>query len=99
METINLEPHYSTNKSIGRCVKCAAEHEMNSCLMALLGNNNDEDEEVTVRKFEALVTFLKSHECSTLIEESERYLSEGKKVNVKLSIVNGKTKYELEISE
>jgi len=97
MDSYNLEPKYSTNEMTGRCVKCLAEHEMNTCLMSLLRGDDKDSEEETKKKYEALMTFLKSPAVRELIDESERYLSEGKKVNVKLYISGDKPKYELEI--
>ena len=45
-----------------------------------------------------LVDFLKSPESRKMREESEKYLAEGKRVALKLSLVDGKPKYELEVS-
>jgi hypothetical protein len=97
METYDITPQYSTNEIVGRCVRCQAEHDMNSCLMSLLGDDNDGNDEETEKKFQALLTFLKSPESQKLIDESERYLSEGKKVNVKLYVDDGQVQYALEI--
>jgi hypothetical protein len=98
MQSYKLEPRYPTNEMPGRCIKCLAEHELNICLMGLLSENEDIDGEELKRKFEILVAFLKSPEAKTLRNESERYLSEGKKVTVKLSLSDGKPRYELELS-
>jgi hypothetical protein len=46
-------------------------------------------------KYEALVAFLQSPEFKRLREESERYLSEGKQVSVRVSSEKGQPKYEL----
>jgi hypothetical protein len=97
MDSYNLEPKYSTNEITGRCVKCLAEHEMNTCLMSLLRGDDQDSEEETKKKYEALMDFLKSPAASELIDESEKLLSEGKKVNVKLYITEDKPRYELEI--
>jgi hypothetical protein len=43
------------------------------------------------------MTFLRSPAARELIDESEKLLSEGKKVNVKLYITDDKPRYELEI--
>jgi hypothetical protein len=51
------------------------------------------------KKYEALMTFLKSPAARELIDQSEKYLSDGKKVNVKLYITDDKPRYELEISD
>jgi hypothetical protein len=93
METFDLEPRYSTNEISGRCLKCLSEHELNSCLMQLLREEGINEE---VRsKYEALVNFLKSPESQRLREESERCLAEGKQVSVRISVSEGRPKYEL----
>jgi hypothetical protein len=46
-------------------------------------------------KYEALIAFLQSPEFKRLREESERYLSEGKQVSVRVSSEKGQPKYEL----
>ena len=97
MDSYNLEPKYSTNEVTGRCVKCLAEHEMNTCLMSLLRGDDKDSEEETRKKYETLMTFLKSPAARELIDASEQYLSEGKKVNVKLYVTGDKPRYELEI--
>ena len=96
MESINLDPRYSTKEIPGKCIKCLAEQELNNCLLELL-RGEGEDKEIE-RRFETLVTFLKSPESQKIRDESEKYLAEGKKVTLRLSFANGKPKYELEIS-
>ena len=44
-----------------------------------------------------LVAFLKSPQAQDLINESERYLSEGKKVKVKLHFEKDNLQYEINI--
>jgi hypothetical protein len=95
VESYELEPKYSTNEIPGRCIKCLGEQELNSCLMQLL--QEDEVDEGAQKKYEALVAFLQSPESKHLRDESERFLAEGKKVSVKISIKNNKPKYELKI--
>lgn len=93
MDSFDLEPRYSTNEISGKCLKCLSEQELNSCLMQLLredGINKD-----VQHKYEALINFLQSPESQRLREESEKYLAEGKKVSVKISIIEGQPKYEL----
>jgi len=96
MDTINLDPRYSTSSVPGRCVKCLAEEELNKCLIGLLRGEGD-DKELTQR-FEMLVSFLKSPESRKLRDESERYLAEGKQVTVRIYFVDGKPKYELKVN-
>ena len=74
METIDLDPRYSTSDVPGRCVKCLAEQKLNNCLFELLRGEGDEKE--LVQRFEMLVSFLKSPESQKLRAESERYLSD-----------------------
>ena len=97
MEPIKLDPRYSTSKVPGRCIKCLAEQELNNCLLKLLRAEGDDEE--LARRFEILVTFLKSPEAQKLRADSERYLSEGKEVNVRIDFVEGKPKYALEVKE
>jgi hypothetical protein len=93
MESYDLEPRYSTNEISGKCLKCLSEHELNSCLMHLL--REEDINEVIRHKYEALLNFLKSPESQRLREESERHLAEGNQVSVRISINEGQPKYEL----
>jgi len=93
MDSFELSPGYSTREIPGKCLKCLAEHELNNCLMVLLREEAESEE--TRYKFEALISFLQSDELKTLRDESERLLSDGKKVSVKIDIVNGKPEYTL----
>jgi hypothetical protein len=95
MESINLDPRYSTKEIPGKCIKCLAEQELNSCLFELL-REEGENEEV-VQRFEALASFLKSPESKALRDESERCLAEGKQVTVKIDFERGQPKYELKV--
>ncbi|MFC2070101.1 hypothetical protein ACFLTB_02865 [Chloroflexota bacterium] len=95
MDSLNLEPTYSTNEIPGKCIKCLAEKELNECLRELL--KGEGDDEILQAKYEMVVTFLQSSESEKLRIESENYLAEGKKVTLKLSNKDGKQKYELEI--
>ncbi len=52
-----------------------------------------------MQKFELLVSFLKSPESLKLRDESEKRLAEGKDVTVRISLENGKPKYELKINQ
>jgi len=97
METIDLDPRYSTSTVPGRCVKCLAEQKLNNCLFELLRGEGDEKE--LVQRFETLVSFLISPESQKLRAESERYLSEGKEVTVRIHFVDGKPKYDLKVKE
>ena len=96
MESIDLEPKYSTSQIPGKCIKCLAEKELNNCLMELLKVEGDDQN--LQQKFEMLVDFLKSPESQKLRDESEKYLAEGKKVLLKLSLAGGKPEYKLEVT-
>jgi hypothetical protein len=97
LEPIDLEPRYSTSSLPGKCVKCLAEEKLNGCLLELL-RNEGEDEELA-RRFETLVTFLKSPESKKLRDAAERYLAEGKQVNVRIDFIDGQPRYELDVKE
>ena len=93
MEPIELSPRYSTSEISGKCVKCLAEQELNNCLFQLLSSGG-EDKELQ-QKFNALVDFLRSPDARALVDESEKYLAEGKKVSVKIHFEDEKLKYEM----
>jgi len=93
MKSFDLEPRYSTNEISGKCLKCLSEHELNSCLMQLLREEGINGE--VQHKYEALIRFLQSPESQQLRQESEKYLAEGKKVSVRISVIEGQPKYEL----
>ena len=96
-EPINLNPSYSTSNVPGKCVKCLAEQELNKCLFALLKGEGDDNE--LINRYKTLVSFLKSPESQKLRAESERCLSEGKEVTVRIYFVDGKPEYELTAKE
>ena len=97
MESFELEPRYSTKEIPGKCLKCLAEQELNSCLMLLLRDEEEGSSEEVQQRFQALVSFLQSPESKRLRDKSERYLAEGKKVRLEINLENGKSKYELKI--
>ena len=97
MEPINLDPRYSTSSIPGRCLKCLAEEELNKCLIGLLRGEGDDKE--LGQRFERILSFLKSSESQRLRDESERHLSEGKEITVRICFVDGKPKYELKVKE
>ena len=96
MEPIKLDPRYSTKEIPGKCIKCLAEQELNNCLLELLRGSEEEGE--LAQRFEVLVSFLKSPEAKELLDESERYLSQGKKVTVDIHFEAGKPVYELKVN-
>lgn len=97
MESIELEPGYSTSEIPGKCIKCLAEQELNNCLrMLLIGEEDNKDNEL-FKQYGMLVTFLNSPESRELRDESERLLAEGKDVTLKLTLNNNVPEYMLEI--
>lgn len=95
MQPFDLEPRYSNNEIPGKCIKCLAEQELYNCLRELLRGESKNKE--MVQRYEMLLDFLKSPESQKLRDESEKYLAEGRKVMLRLSFVDGKPKYELNI--
>jgi hypothetical protein len=97
MESIDLNPRYSSNEEPGRCVKCLAEEKLFNCLRQLLKEENDS--ETIQQKYQVLYSFLQSPELQSLCDKTEKLLSEGKEVSVNITIENGKPKYEIKISD
>jgi len=98
VKPINLEPRYSTMEIPGKCIKCLAEKQLDSCLrLLLMGKTGNKELE---ERYASLLSFLKSPESKKLRNESEKYLSEGKEVEVKIYYSKvGKAKYEVKLSE
>jgi len=92
---IELEPRYSTTEIPGRCIKCLAEKELDSCLTLLLSEQGGNRE--LRERFQALRSFLKSPESRRLREESERHLAEGKKVRLVVHAEAGGPRYEIRL--
>ncbi len=97
MEPIELEPKYSGKEISGKCLKCLAEQKLNTCLRELLISETDNP--ASQQQYEALVAFLKSPESEKLRIESEKYLSDGKQVVLKISYKDSQPVYELKIKE
>jgi len=95
MEPIDLNPRFSTKDIPGKCIKCLAEQELDSCLRELL--RGEENDEKIQQRFEMLVAFLKSPESQRLRDESEKYLAEGKQVTLRIYLEAGKPRYELKV--
>ncbi len=95
MEPIELNPRYSTKDIPGKCIKCLAEQELSSCLRVLL--MDEEDNEEVQRRFEMLLSFLKSPESKKLRDESERFLAEGRQVTLKIRFGDDKPSYKLKV--
>ena len=90
-----LEPQYGTNEIAGKCLKCLGEQELNLCLRELL--RGEYDDEVLKRRYELLVGFLTSPDFEPLRQQSERLLSEGKRVAVRVEndASTGRSRYRL----
>jgi hypothetical protein len=84
VKSYELEPKYGTSQIPGKCLKCLGEHELNNCLLELLRSDEDDDE--MKQRFETLVTFLQSPESKKLRDESEKLLSEGKRVTLRINL-------------
>jgi hypothetical protein len=95
MDPLELEPRYSTKEIPGRCIKCLADREVGSCLRLLLGEETDNKE--LQRRYEALVSFIRSPELGKVRDECEKYLAEGKEVSVVLHLGHRKLKYEIKL--
>ena len=95
MEPIDLNPRYSAKDVPGKCIKCLAEQELNSCLRELLTEGKDNKE--VQQKFEMLVSFLKSPDSKKLRDESEKLLAEGRQVTLRIQFEDDKPRYELTI--
>lgn len=92
MEPIDLEPRYSTNEIPGKCLKCLTEQGLDGCLRLLLMEKGESGE--LKEMYAALLSFLKSPESKKLRDKAEKYLSEGKQVNL---VISGEGKYELKV--
>ena len=95
MEPIDLSPKYSTKDIPGKCIKCLAEQELNSCLRVLLTDEKDNEE--VQQRFVMLLSFLKSPESKKIRDESERFLAEGRQVTLKIHFEDDKPSYELKV--
>ena len=95
MEPINLEPRYSTTEVPGKCIKCLAEQQLDSCLRQLLTEKTESKE--LQERYAALLSFLKSPKSKKLRNKTEKYLAEGKEVKVKIYSQAGKVKYNIKL--
>ena len=95
MESLDLEPGYSRGEIQGKCIKCLAEQKLNACLRTLLTGEGEDS--AVQREYEMILSFLRSPESKRLRDESERLLSEGKHVSVRMTTdrATGKPAYEL----
>jgi len=94
-DIIELEPRYSTNEVPGRCIKCLAEEKMFSCMRELLKDEKDTGK--LQQRYQILYSFLESPDLQKLCDETEKCLSEGKEVSVRIYFEDSKIKYELKI--
>lgn len=96
-ESINLEPCYSHQDTIGRCIRCQAEEKLNECLRKLLDEETGDDEK-TRKKYSLLYSFLQSPDLQALCDKTELSLSEGKDVKLKVYFEGDELKYRLTIN-
>ena len=97
MEPIDLEPKYSTSQIPGKCLKCLAEQQLDSCLRQLLIEQGDSKQ--LQERYASILSFLKSPESKKLRDDAEKYLAEGKDVKVKISSQGDEIKYWIEVTE
>jgi hypothetical protein len=95
--SLELEPRYSTREMPGRCIKCLAEEGYRGCLNELLKDGSERKE--LEETYEALVSLLESPELQKLLDESEKYLAEGRDVKVVLHLDEGELRYELKVGQ
>lgn len=95
MESIELDPRYSTSQIAGKCLVCQAEQQLGVCLRQLLMEEGDIKK--LQRRYAVLLSFLKSPESKKLRDETEKYLADGKDVRVKIYYQNEGIKYEIEV--
>lgn len=95
IKTIDLVPYYSTNELPGKCIRCLAEEKLFNCMRELL--RAEQDSSYLQEKYEALYTFLESPGLDQLCNETEKYLAEGKQVNVCITINNGKIEHKINL--
>ncbi len=95
MEPIDLNPRYLTKDIPGKCIKCLAEQELNSCLRELI--REETDDKRLQQRFEMLVSFLKSPKSKKLRDESERFLAGGRQVTLRIHFEDDKPRYELAV--
>ena len=93
MKPIDMSPGYSTKDVPGRCIKCLAEQELDSCLRELLREETDSQE--LLQKYELIINFLESPESQKLCAESEKMLADGKEVTLRIHFENDTPRYEL----
>lgn len=92
---IELKPNFSTMEISGKCLKCIAEGEFKSCAWELLRGREGEE---LKERFESLRSFLTSPELKGLRDKTEKLLSEGKEVMVRIYGEERELKYEMKVS-
>jgi len=97
MEPIDLEPRYSTTQIPGKCLKCLAEQQLDSCLRQLLIEQGDSKQ--LQARYTSILSFLMSPESKKLRNETEKYLAEGKNVKVKITSQGDEIEYIIEVTD
>jgi hypothetical protein len=90
MTTIELEPKFSIAGMPGKCLRCTAKEKLGSYLRKLLGWKRNKE---LMTEYEVLLAFLNSPELRKLQNDTEKLLSEGDKVKVKVYAGCEKPKY------
>ncbi|MDD5094370.1 MAG: hypothetical protein PHV74_08340 [Dehalococcoidia bacterium] len=96
LEPIELEPGYTTFEMPGRCAKCLVEEEYGICMRQML---KGDDERPLKERFEVVRAFLTSPDLAQVRDESEKYLSDGKRVKILVHLEEGQPKYEIKVEE
>ena len=96
MEPIELEPRYTLHEVPGKCVRCLAEEKLYKCMRELLMSEDGTGE--LTEEYMLLHDFLESPDLQNLCDETERYLSDGKEVSVKITMEDGTPKYKITVS-
>ena len=98
MDPLDLVPRYSKSEVPGACIKCLAEHKLSACLRTLLIEEGED--RGTQQEYEMLLSFLRSPESKRLRDESEKLLSEGRQVALRMNTDKdtGEVTYELNVT-
>jgi hypothetical protein len=97
VKDIELKPSYTTVNIPGKCLKCLAEQEYGDCLRGLL--KGEEGKTELKKRFEAITSLLKSPDLTTLRDQCEKYLSDGKEVSLAIHADDeNKPRYEIKIN-
>jgi len=97
MEPVELTPEYSSLNVSGKCLRCLTAKEIDRCLYRLL--DTEPIDETILEKFKLLIEFFDAPDLQQWINTSESYISDGKKVTIKVSKENGQVQCEIVTAE